>query len=68
MFIDSHHHLWDLRAVSYPWLMDDGAERFFGDPSPIRKTYGVPEFRVDVGGRECVGSVHVQVGAAPGQE
>ncbi|MEM7728080.1 MAG: amidohydrolase family protein [Pseudomonadota bacterium] len=68
MFIDAHHHLWNLDAVEYPWLMAKGVERFFGDPAPIQKPYGVPEFRADMDGLTCVGSVHVQVGAAPGQE
>ena len=28
MRIDSHHHLWDLKAVHYPWLMAKGEVRF----------------------------------------
>ena len=37
--IDAHHHLWDLEAVSYPWLMANGVKRFFGDPTPIQRNY-----------------------------
>ena len=37
--IDAHHHLWDLSAVSYPWLEDKSKKRFFGDPAPIQKNY-----------------------------
>ena len=66
--IDSHHHLWDLRAVEYPWLMARGVKRFFGDPEPIQKNYLAEDLRADAHEFELLGSVHVQVGAAPGQE
>ena len=67
MRIDAHHHLWDLGAVSYPWLMARGVRRFFGDPTPIQRDYLIDEFRQDAAGFE--GSVHIQVGAAdPWQE
>lgn len=61
MKLDAHHHLWDLSAVHYPWLMAQGAIRFFGDPAPIQRDYLLPEFRKDAAGFE--GSVHIQVGA-----
>lgn len=60
--IDAHHHLWDLGAVNYPWLMAKGVERFFGDPTPIQRNYLLDEFRRDAAGFD--GSVHIQVGAA----
>lgn len=62
MKIDAHHHLWDLSAVSYPWLEAKGVRRFFGDPSPIQRDYLIDEFRQDAAGFEA--SVHIQVGAA----
>ncbi|RMH44144.1 MAG: amidohydrolase, partial [Alphaproteobacteria bacterium] len=62
MRIDAHHHLWDLSAVHYPWLMARGVRRFFGDPTPIQRNYLIDEFRRDAAGFS--GSVHVQVGAA----
>lgn len=62
MRIDAHHHLWDLNAVSYPWLMADEV-RFFGDPTPIRRDYLMPEFRADASAHGITGSVHIQVGA-----
>ncbi|MGB6229433.1 MAG: amidohydrolase family protein [Litorimonas sp.] len=68
MFIDAHHHLWDLASVDYPWLRQKGVSRFFGDPSPIQKDYLTSDFREDIGGQFCVGSVHVQVGVAPCDE
>jgi len=62
--VDAHHHLWDLNAVRYPWLMEPGTQRFFGDPTPIRRDYLLPDFRADHGAERVVASVHVQVGAA----
>ena len=62
MRIDSHHHLWNLAAVEYPWLNETGAVRFFGDPTPIQRDYELPEFRADAASFD--GSVHIQVGAA----
>ncbi len=64
MRIDAHHHLWDLSAVTYPWLMEEGAVRFFGDPTPIQRDYLLPEFRTDAGAQGMTASVHIQVGAA----
>ena len=60
--IDAHHHLWDLSACNYPWLMEKGAKRFFGDPAPIQKNYFVEDFRSDYGDLNIVKSVHIQVG------
>lgn len=64
MKIDAHHHLWDLRAVHYPWLEARGVERFFGDPTPIQRAYLLEEFRRDARGFGA--SVHIQVGAQDG--
>lgn len=64
MRIDAHHHLWDLQAVDYPWLMARGVPRFFGDPTPIQRDYLLDEFRRDAAGFDA--SVHIQVGAADG--
>ncbi len=66
--IDAHHHLWDLQACRYPWLMARGVKRFFGDPTPIQKNYLVADLRADAVGVELVASVHVQVGTADGDE
>ena len=63
MKVDAHHHLWDLIAVQYPWLMED-AVRFFGDPTPIRRNYLLAEFSGDAGAQGIGASVHIQVGAA----
>ena len=62
-FIDAHHHLWDLQACHYPWLMARGERRFFGDPTPIQKDYLVSDFLGESTRYRPRASVHIQVGA-----
>ena len=64
--IDSHHHLWDLKDVHYPWLMEFGKPRFFGDPTPIQRDYLLAEHRAISHNHGFVASVHIQVGAEEG--
>ena len=66
--VDAHHHLWDLQACDYPWLMARGVQRFFGDPTPIQKNYLVADLLDDAQDYELAASVHIQVGVAPGDE
>ena len=66
--VDAHHHLWDLSACHYPWLMEKGVVRFFGDPAPIQKNYLVADLLQDAANFELAASVHVQVGVAEGDE
>lgn len=66
--VDAHHHLWDLEACRYPWLMAKGVRRFFGDPTPIQRNYLVEDLRQDAVGYVIDASVHIQVGVAPGDE
>ena len=68
MKIDAHHHLWDLQAVHYPWLMDKGGVRFFGDPASIQRDYLIDEFTNDAKAHGFTGSVHIQVGAQDGYQ
>ncbi|MCU0759700.1 MAG: amidohydrolase family protein [Steroidobacteraceae bacterium] len=63
-FVDAHHHLWDLGALHYPWLMARGVRRFFGDPTPIQRDYRVHDLLADAAGLPLAKSVHVQVGVA----
>lgn len=65
-WIDAHHHLWDLDAIHYPWLMAKGVERFFGDPTPIQRNYPLDEFRSSAAAAGVGASVHIQVGAEDG--
>ena len=66
--IDAHHHLWDLNAVNYPWLMEKGKRRFFGDPTSIQRNYLIDEHIELANELGFKGSVHIQVGAADGLE
>ena len=66
MKIDAHHHLWDLTAVHYPWLMEQGAPRFFGDPTSIQRDFLLDEFRGLAAPYGFTASVHIQVGAEDG--
>lgn len=66
-FIDAHHHLWDLQAVHYPWLMARGEKRFFGDPTPLQKNYLPEDFLTESSNYRPERSVHIQVGAAADQ-
>ena len=62
--VDAHHHLWNLNKIHYPWLMELGVVRFFGDPTPIQHDYLVGDFLGDIGDLPVTSSVHIQVGAA----
>ncbi len=66
--IDAHHHLWDLNTVDYPWLMEKGKKRFFGDPTPIQRNYLIDEHIKLAAALGFKASVHIQVGAADGLE
>ncbi len=68
MRIDAHHHLWNLQDVHYPWLMEKGIKRFFGDPQPIQRNYLIDEFAASARESGFHASVHVQVGAESGYE
>ena len=61
--VDAHHHLWNLKKIHYPWLMERGVVRFFGDPTPIQHDYLVGDYLDDVGDLPVTSSVHIQVGA-----
>jgi len=61
--VDAHHHLCDLGANYYPWLMDEPMwKRVLGDYSPIRRSYLIDEFLADARPQHVVKSVHLQMG------
>jgi predicted TIM-barrel fold metal-dependent hydrolase len=66
-WVDAHHHLWDLSHIQYPWLLDRGGERFFGQPDPIRQNYLSADFADDIANKVSR-SVHIQVGAVAEDE
>ena len=46
LFIDTHHHLWDLENNPYPWLTE-GIDHFVGDYSIFRRTYLISHLHED---------------------
>jgi predicted TIM-barrel fold metal-dependent hydrolase len=59
--IDTHHHLWDLKNNSYPWLMKPGPHPMFGsDFDILRQDYLIEDFRRDIGSLPIKMSVHLQ--------
>ncbi len=58
--IDAHHHLWDLSANHYPWLLDPKTPRLYGDHSPICRDYLISDYLRDIAHQPIVKSVHVQ--------
>ena len=58
--IDTHFHLWDLKANYYPWLTDQVQPRVIGDYAAIRKDYLVADFLADIAGTGVAKAVHIQ--------
>jgi predicted TIM-barrel fold metal-dependent hydrolase len=59
--VDSHHHLWDLAMGRHRWLVDAGAGiGALGDIAYMRHTYLPGDYLRDVGGKNIVGSVHIE--------
>lgn len=60
-FVDAHHHFWDLRANSYPWLQGETVPGFrYGDYSALQRDYLVDDFLRDTGADAPVASVHIE--------
>ena len=58
--VDAHHHLWDIEALSYPWLESEHAEAPYGDYRAIQRSYLIAEYLADTAHQSVVKSVHVQ--------
>lgn len=58
--VDAHHHLWDLKANSYPWLTPGDAPSPFPGFEKLCRDYLVSDFRADGARQAIVKSVHVQ--------
>jgi predicted TIM-barrel fold metal-dependent hydrolase len=63
--VDSHHHLWDLNHLYYPWLTDRIRKVPFGDYSAMRHDYLVKDFLADASDVALVKSVHIQADCDP---
>jgi predicted TIM-barrel fold metal-dependent hydrolase len=63
--VDSHHHLWDLQRLRYPWLTGPPVRGHFGPYEKIRRDYRIEDFLADVRNQQVVKSVHIEAGADP---
>jgi predicted TIM-barrel fold metal-dependent hydrolase len=62
--VDAHHHLWNLRAVRYPWLTNEIEPNFmFGDYAELRRDYLPIDYLQDSAGQRVVGTVHCEAEA-----
>ena len=62
--IDSHHHLFDLDAVYYPWLCDRPESGFLlGDYKAIKKNYLPEDYLLDADDLRPLKTVHVEAEA-----
>lgn len=60
-YVDTHFHIWDLRANYYPWLTDlIVKDHVAGDYSRIRKNYLISDFLADAAGSGVTKGVHIQ--------
>ena len=66
--IDTHHHLWDLSTLYYPWLTDRPVKKPYGDYSEICRNYLVEDFLHDIGTLPVVRSVHLGATTDPIKE
>lgn len=58
--VDTHFHIWDLKANYYPWLTDKVQPRVIGDYAAIRKDYLIADFLSDIGETGVTKAVHIQ--------
>jgi len=67
-FIETHHHLWDLKRFHYDWLTEPGwagHTALLGDYQMIRSTIGNPRrFFKEFYGANVIKSVHVEAAYA----
>ena len=63
--VDSHHHLWNLQHIRYPWLADeyDAASFILGEYRPLCQDFLPKDFRASWGGMPVVGSTGEQFAA-----
>jgi predicted TIM-barrel fold metal-dependent hydrolase len=57
--VDSHHHFFDFRSATYPWLAP-GRRHRFGDVTPIARDYATVEYEADVAPHRIIADVHVE--------
>ena len=60
--VDSHHHLWDLGRIGYPWLSEayDASSFILGEYRPLCRNFLPADFRAAWGGMPVVATVHIE--------
>ncbi len=60
--VDSHHHLWDLGRISYPWLSEayDASTFILGEYRPLCRNFMPADLRAAWGGMPVVATVHIE--------
>lgn len=59
--VDAHHHVWDTRLGSYPWLCENPPVSFrYGDYAAIRRPYLPDDYRRDAAPFQIAASVYVE--------
>lgn len=60
--VDSHHHLWDLQRIDYPWLGDryDASTFILGEYYALCRDFLPRDFRESWGGVPVIASVHIE--------
>lgn len=60
--VDSHHHLWDLSAIRYPWLAEayDAPSFILGEYYALCRDFMPLDFREAWGGMPVIASVHIE--------
>jgi predicted TIM-barrel fold metal-dependent hydrolase len=67
--IDTHHHLWDLDYIYYPWLADKPVDHFFiDDIAGLRRNYLPDDYRRDAQNHNVLKTVHVEAECDRGKQ
>lgn len=62
---DPHHHIWDLEAVYYPWLVEKPPSDFMATNPQLARNYLVPDYLADGRDFDLARSVHVEALSDP---
>jgi predicted TIM-barrel fold metal-dependent hydrolase len=62
--VDSHIHLWDLKALRYPWLENPGVS-FVGDARDLKHDYLLDDLLAEAGDIDVLKVVHVEANHDP---
>jgi predicted TIM-barrel fold metal-dependent hydrolase len=58
--IDTHHHLWDLNELRYPWLLERVTIQIARNFDSLRGDYVLPDHVSDRANAHATKSVHVK--------